>query len=270
MPYVNINGAKLSYTDHGKGKETILFVHGLLMSGAMFSDQIAVLRSAYRCISLDLRGQGKSEVTDSGYDMDSLTDDVVALIKYLELRPCHFVGLSMGGFIGLRLAIHHSELLSSLALLGTSADPEPAKNARKYRLMIQVVKWLGYRPVVNNVINLMFGRTFLSDSAKEGLRKSWFNRIMDNNRAGTVRAATGVNQREGVFQLLKQIHHPCIIMVGDEDVATPPERSSRIHDAIAGSRLVTIARAGHSSTIEQPAAVNAALQDFYAGLTTSQ
>ena len=59
-----------------------------------------------------------------------------------------------------------------------------------------------------------------------------------------------------------------MILVGDEDVATPPALAERISDGIAGSRLVVIPRAGHSSTIEQPAAVNAAISTFLSGLPT--
>src|SRR5262249_59370825 len=87
----------------------------------------------FRCVAFDFRGQGQSEVTESGYDLETLTADAIELIEKLRLAPAHFVGLSMGGMIGMRLAARRPELVRSLALLETSADPEPEENVPKYR-----------------------------------------------------------------------------------------------------------------------------------------
>ncbi|MBF6592693.1 MAG: alpha/beta hydrolase [Ktedonobacterales bacterium] len=103
MPTSIVNGARLYYEEHGAGPETILFAHGLLWSGRMFDAQVAALRDRYRCVTFDFRGQGQSEVTRGGYDMETLTEDTAALIATLGAAPCHFAGLSMGGFVGLRL-----------------------------------------------------------------------------------------------------------------------------------------------------------------------
>src|SRR5690349_639574 len=124
MPHLKINGVNYYYEEHGSGKETIVFSHGLLWSGAMFAKQVAALKSRYRVITYDHRGQGQTEVTQGGYDMDTLTGDAVELIKALNAAPCHFAGLSMGGFVAMRLAIRHPELLKSVILMETSADPE--------------------------------------------------------------------------------------------------------------------------------------------------
>ena len=93
--------------------------------------RLALLKERSHCVAFDFRGQGQSEVTRSGYDMETLYEDAVALIEQLGCAPCHFLGLSMGGFLGLRLAAWHPELLRSLILLETSADPEPGKKCRK-------------------------------------------------------------------------------------------------------------------------------------------
>ena len=63
MPHLEINGASLYYEDTGGGPEAALFVHGLLWSSKMFAPQIAALRGRYRCVALDLRGQGQSAVS---------------------------------------------------------------------------------------------------------------------------------------------------------------------------------------------------------------
>ncbi len=137
MAFKQINGARIYYQETGSGPETIVFSHGLLMSGEMFSEQVKALSGRYRCICYDHRGQSRSEVTDSGYEMDSLTEDAAALIRELDCAPCHFAGLSMGGFVGMRLAIRHPGLLKSLVLLETTADPEPEQNKGPLELSLE-------------------------------------------------------------------------------------------------------------------------------------
>jgi pimeloyl-ACP methyl ester carboxylesterase len=72
----------------------------------------------------------------------------------------------------------------------------------------------------------------------------------------------GVARRKGVQDELRMIHAPTLIVVGDQDVALPPENSERLHEGIPGSRLVVIPGAGHTSTVEEPQAVNGALLEF--------
>jgi 3-oxoadipate enol-lactonase len=266
MPVQNFNGANLHYDVAGAGQETIVFSHGLLMNGDMFQGQVDALGSAYRCITYDHRGQGRSEVTESGYDMDSLTEDAAALIRALDAAPCHFVGFSMGGFVGLRLAIRHPELLRSLVLLDTSAAPEAASNLPRYRLMVLVGRWLGFRPIAGRVMQIMFGQTFLADPARRAERERWKRHFIGLGRVGTARAARAVIEREGVSDRLETITTPTLILVGDEDMATEPVNAERLHEGIAGSQLVVVRKSGHTSSIEQPEIVTSALRDFLAGL----
>lgn len=262
MQFLEINRAKIHYRQSGDGPQTIVFSHGLLMSCEMFRQQVEALSGNYRCISYDHRGQGRSEVTADGYDMDSLTEDAAALIRELDCAPCHFVGLSMGGFIGMRLAIRYPDLLRSLTLMETSADPEPGENKGPYRRLAFVGRWLGFRLVANPVMKIMFGRTFLRDPKKTELRNEWKRKLIALDRRGTTRAAYGVIDREGVYDRLSEIRTPTLILIGDEDVATPLPKSERMHAAIAGSKLEIIPRAGHSSSIEEPEAVTQALKTF--------
>jgi pimeloyl-ACP methyl ester carboxylesterase len=228
----------------------------------MFDDQVAALSNSYRCVTFDFRGQGQSEITRAGYDMETLAEDAAALIQALGVAPCHFVGLSMGGFVGLRLAARRPDLLRSLALLATSADPEPRLKLPQYTLLKLVARWIGFRPVIRRVMALMLGRTFLTDPARAASREALRRQILANHRIGITRAVTGAVMRAGVYETLDRIHVPTLILVGDEDVGTPPEKSRRIHERIRGSRLVIISRAGHTLTVEEPVAVSAALQKF--------
>ncbi|MEM8530494.1 MAG: alpha/beta fold hydrolase [Chloroflexota bacterium] len=263
MPALTINGTEIYYEEHGTGPETIIFAHGLLWSGDMFAPQIAALKDRYRCITFDFRGQGRSEITRDGYDMDTLSEDATALIKALDGEPCHFVGLSMGGFVGMRLAIRHPELLQSLVLLETSADPEPRENIPRYRLLALITRWFGPALVANQVMPIMFGQSFLNDPDRAELRAAWRLRLIANNRVGITRAIKGVIERKGVYEDLGRIALPTLIIVGDQDVATVPAKSERIHAQIPHSQLVIIPNAGHTATIEEPEAVSEALQVFF-------
>ncbi len=256
MPHADLNGARIHFTDTGGDRDAIVFSHGLLLDGSMFEAQVAHLRANYRCITFDHRGHGHSGVAGDGYDIDTLTADAAALISHLDVAPCHFVGLSMGGFVGMRLAARKPELLKTLTLLNTSAEPEPAENRPKYRLLNLVARWIGLWAVVGRVMPIMFGETFLKDTARTTQRQRWAKLIGGNNRLGITRAVSGVIERDGCSDLLGRIGLPVGVGAGEEDVATVPEKSERLHAAIAGSELVVFEAAGHSSAIETPALVN--------------
>src|SRR6478609_2640126 len=156
MPWLGVDGVELHYDERGKGAP-VVFSHGLLWSGAMFDAQVAALSSRFRCIAYDHRGQGRSATSPMPYDMERLTDDAVRLIAKLDAAPCHFVGLSMGGFVGMRIAARRPELLRSLTLIETAADGEPRLNVLKYGAMRLVSRFVGLRPLVPPVRPIMFG-----------------------------------------------------------------------------------------------------------------
>jgi len=201
--------------------------------------------------------------------MDTLADDAVALIGALGLGRVHFAGLSMGGFVAMRVAARHPELVRSLILLETSAEPEPKEKIGRYRLMGFVGRWFGFGLVANQVMPIMFGATYVNDPARATERNGWRDRLLKNDRVGVLRALGGVISRNGVESELGSIEAPTLVIVGDEDVATVPAKAERIRDGIPGAKLVVIPRAGHSSTIEEPAAVNAAIAAFLASVASS-
>lgn len=263
MPQVKLNGANIYYEIHGQGPETMLFSHGLLMSGLMFQRQVDYFKARYRCVIYDHRGQGRSEVTEGGYDMDSLYEDAVALIEELNLGPCHMVGLSMGGFIAMRVALRNPEYLKSIILLETSAEPEP--NKFKYRVLSFIVSLFGVGSVLNKVMPIMFGKTFLNDPGRKDEVQHWRNQI-GSNKKSIVRAVKGVINREGVLDQLSNVQIPTLIVVGDEDVATVTEKAKNIKLKIPQARLAIIKGAGHSSTVEEPRQVVDTIEVFLNGV----
>jgi 3-oxoadipate enol-lactonase len=269
VPTLTIDGATVSYSDTGAPKAhpdapTIVFGHGLLFSGWMFSAQIEALRNDYRCVAIDWRGQGDSPAAKTGYNMDTLAGDAIALIEQLGVAPVHWVGLSMGGFVGQRIAARRPELVRSLALLDTSAEPEGLKNAVQDQLLANVYRFVGIGPVRGPVVKLMFGPTFRSDPRHEAVVGEWFEQLSRRDRAGIRRAVIGVAKRDGVTDEIGRISAPTLVAVGEHDHPTPPERSRKIAELIPGARLEIIKNSGHSSSIEQPEAVTALLESFLA------
>lgn len=262
MTGIKVNGVRLNYLESGNGPETVVFAHGLLMNHRMYQPQQQALSDSYRCIAYDHRGQGDSEVTPNGYDMDNLATDAAELIRKLDAAPCHFIGLSMGGFVGLRLGIRQPELLRSLTLIDTSADPEPQRSRRKFALMIGVARWFGFRPLVPSVVPVMFGPRFLHDPARSAEIGHWKSQLLAADRAGVLRSARAVIQRKGVHDMLHRISTPTLVLVGEEDTATPPVHSERLRDGIAGARLAVIPGSGHHAPIEQAEAVTAEITAF--------
>ncbi|HAI75065.1 MAG TPA: alpha/beta hydrolase [Microscillaceae bacterium] len=268
MPTLLVNHCNLYYEEAGQGSETIVFAHGLLWSHKMFHKQVAHFKDRYRVIAYDHRGQGQSEVTPQAadYDMDSIYADAIGLITQLcPNQKVHFAGLSMGGFVGMRLAARRPDLLKSLILIETSAEAEPLENVPRYRTLNGIVKWLGAWAVKKPVMKIMFGQDFLQDPARQEERKFWAKQLT-NNKSNITKAVQGVIDRKPVLDELAAIQIPTLIMVGDQDVATVPAKAEKIHQHIAHSKLVYIKGAGHTSSVEEPAQVNQAIDAFLAGL----
>jgi pimeloyl-ACP methyl ester carboxylesterase len=228
----------------------------------MFYPQIAALRHEYRCVAIDWRGQGESTAASDGYDMDTLAEDAVGLIDALGVAPVHYVGLSMGGFIGQRIAARRPALIRTLTLLDTSAGPEDRDNARRYKFLGLIYRVTGMPPLRKAVLPIMFGPAFLADPSNAQLIDEWQLRLGRSRRAGISRAVFGVANRLPVEDEISGISAPTLVIVGADDRATPPYKSEQIAQRIPGARLDQIADCGHSSTLEQPETVTALLRDF--------
>ncbi|MEZ4380963.1 MAG: alpha/beta fold hydrolase [Nannocystaceae bacterium] len=263
MAKISIHGCELYYEDSGgHDKPVVVLSHGLLWSSAMFQAQVEALSDRYRVITYDHRGQGRSAVPSGRVvSIEACYRDAVALIEALNLGPCHFGGLSMGGFVAMRIAARRPELLRSCVLMETSADPEPLDNVGPYRRLNFVARLFGLRLVADKVMPIMFGRTFMTDPARAAERALWRERLKSNRRS-IYKAVNGVIERAGVYHELRRVDLPTLIVVGDEDTATTPEKSRRLHEAIRGSQLVIIDGAGHTSSVEQPTSVSFALRTF--------
>jgi pimeloyl-ACP methyl ester carboxylesterase len=260
---MRVNGIELHVEDTGGDRPVVCFSHGLLWSARMYEAQVAALQGRWRCIAWDHRGQGRSEKPPGDeVPVEQVYEDAVALIEALGVAPVHFVGLSMGGFVGMRLAARRPDLVRSLVLLETAGDPEPQANIGKYKAMNFIARIGALSLVAPRVMPIMFGRTFLTDPARAADRARWEAILRANDRS-IWRAVNGVIRRRGVADELGRIRVPTLQLHGDEDAAIVMERAERTAAAIPGAELHVVRGAGHSSTVEQPDAVNAELLAFF-------
>jgi pimeloyl-ACP methyl ester carboxylesterase len=265
MPTIKVNNTELFYEETGSGRETIVFSHGLLMDHTMFAAQQAAFAPVYRVIAYDHRGQGASPDPGSGYDMDTVAEDAAALIGALKASPCHFAGLSMGGFAGMRLAARRPELLRTLTLMNTGAEREPLSGRVRYNFLAQLVKLVGTRPFTSIAVKELFGKSTRasSDPAKQAMLKEWTAKLASRPK-NVARALLGVmNRPEFSKDELARIHCPTLIIAGDDDTAQPLIVSEHMAHAIPNARLVRIPACGHSSSLEQPDAVIEAMQKLF-------
>ena len=264
MPTIDVNGTSLYYEDTGPGStgETIVFSHGLLWSTELFEPQVAALRDRYRCIAWDHRGQGKS-ASDYRHTIgiELVWQDACALLDRLAVGPVHFVGLSMGGFVALRVAARRPDLIRSLILIETSAGPEPLENIPRYRMLLKIYRAFGPKLTANKVAQIMLGKTILASSQRKA-EVARYVKLMSSRR-DVWKAVNGVIDRAPVgADELGRIHTKTLVVVGDEDVATPRRYAEHLVASIRGAKLVVIPRAGHSSTVEEPGAVTDAIERF--------
>jgi pimeloyl-ACP methyl ester carboxylesterase len=156
-----------------------------------------------------------------------------------------------------------------VTLLETSAEVETPEKIGRYRLLGFVGRYFGFGLVAGSAMPIMFGTTFMHDPSREAERNAYRMQLLGNDRIGIARALDGVIERKSVEAELANIVAPTLVIVGEEDVATPPEKAERIARGIAGAMLVRIPRAGHTSTLEEPAAVTAAIERFLASRITT-
>lgn len=262
MPSIKVNEVELFYTEQGSGVETIVFAHGLLMDNSMWEFVAPEFADKYRVICFDFRGQGQSPDSGQDFSIDRLVQDTASLIQMLTDKPVHYVGLSMGGMVGMPLAARHPHLIRSMVLLDTSAQAEPARNSIMYAMMTAIVKIFGVKTLTSRTLPLMFGVSTMKNPAMRELVSHW-RRKLDALEKPIIGPVSGVTKRRDVTEELVKIICPTLIMVGEEDRTTSVSCARHIHTNIADSEFIIIPECGHSSALEKPEQVVDAMTKFY-------
>ena len=130
MPYAQLSGVNLFYTDEGRQDGTpILFIHGWTCDSNDWIWQLPAFTSRYRVIAPDLRGHGRSEAPASGYSRRQFAADLVELLQALDASPAIVVGHSLGGVVGAVMSVEHPEHV----LASVMVDPAYGYNEQEAR-----------------------------------------------------------------------------------------------------------------------------------------
>lgn len=257
LEHADTGGCRTAYRFDGPQDAPVVMLSNSLSSNlSMWDDQIAALTPKFRVLRYDQRGHGQSEATLGPYSFDLLADDVRGLLDALQIGSIHFVGLSMGGMTGMKLAVRHPEILKSLVLCDTSAHMPPPD---MWDDRIALAREQGMAATSEPTLGRWFTAPFHAarPDAIERVRQMIESTPVEGY-AGCCMAIRDMNQTE----TLSRIGLPTRVIVGAEDPSTPVSASQTIHERIAGSELVIIEDAAHLSNIEQAETFNAALLDF--------
>jgi pimeloyl-ACP methyl ester carboxylesterase len=111
--YAAINGIQIWYIIYDPNTGTpLLFIHGGFANSNYWASQIQQLKSVYRCIFMDSRGQRRSTMSSTGISYDLMKSDAIALLDYLGIQKIHLIGWSDGAIIGLNIAMNYPNRLS--------------------------------------------------------------------------------------------------------------------------------------------------------------
>lgn len=256
MHTANVNGVELAYHDEGAG-QPLLLVHAFPLSSVMWTRQIAGFAPHWRVIAPDLRGFGESAGAGPGASLDQHADDLAALLEHLGIAQATVAGLSMGGYITFALWRRHRARIARLILADTRAGADTDEGRQGRQKNARLVEEQGSGALAEQMLPKL-----LAANAPTPLRDEVRQLIEANQPAGLAAALHAMAARPDSTPQLAEIDVPTLVIVGSEDALTPPAESQALHAGIAGSRLVEIPGAGHLSSLENPEAFNAAVDDF--------
>jgi 3-oxoadipate enol-lactonase len=263
-----INGIELAYTDQGPDMGPtglpIVLLHAFPLNKKMWEPQIQALADRFRVITLDLRGHGESEAPLWRYTMEQFAADVNGLLDHLSIRQAVLAGLSMGGYILFAFYRQYADRVKALVLADTRAGADtPEGKAGRYS-MAQAA----YKEGVKTVEDAMLPRLLSPAALQEqpALVEEVRAIIRMTPVSGIVGDLIAMSDRPDSIPLLPEIRCPTLVIVGDQDQATPPAEAKLMAERIPGARLEIIPGAGHLANLEQPEAFNKALSAFLATL----
>ncbi len=259
MPHLQRGGAEIYYEISGDGPP-ILLGHSLLCDGRMWEGVVPLLAEHYRVINVDFRGH-RNSTAPGEFTFDDLADDWLAILDELDIQRAVLCGLSMGGMTAFCFSLKYPERVAGIIGIDTNGDAETLVNRLKYTAMNAIYSRFGLVDALRGTTNkLMFGATTIAE--RPDLVQRFVDRVEGHDRPQLARAIRGVFSRPSFLADLHTLTCPVLLLVGEEDLATPLKWSQRLRRAIPGSMLRIIPRAGHLSAMEQPEEVAELALDF--------
>lgn len=254
----------LSWDDIGSRRAavTLVLLHGFPHDRSLWAGQADAAAEAFRDTRIlipDLPGFGRSSPLPAA-GMDAYADVLEPMLDAAGVEQAVIGGLSMGGYIAFACWRRHAARVRALVLMDTKAPADTDAAREKRRELIATVQRDGVGAVVAGMIPSQLGATTrmeqpaLVERVEVMLRRA--------PASGVTAAAQALMDRVDSTPTLDTITVPTLVLVGAEDTLTPVSDAIAMSAAIPGSRLVTIAGAGHLAPLEQPAVVNAAIAEF--------
>ena len=257
---IEVSGVRYRVTDEGTGP-VILFVHGFPLDHTMWSSQIEEFSKTNRVIAPDLRGFGGTDGALYAVSMEQYADDLAGLLEALQAdQPITFCGLSMGGYIGWQFAQRHPEWLGRLILCDTRSVADSAEAASNRLKMAEIVMKEGPEPVAWAMMPKLFAPS--ASSRQPELTDRVRKMVLATDPVAIAAAHRGMAIRPDVSSLLPNLQIPTLVIVGDQDVISPPAEMKAIADTIPNARFALISDSGHMAPMENPGEVNQVIRDF--------
>jgi 3-oxoadipate enol-lactonase len=256
MPIVKSGEARIHYALEGESRTpALVFSNSLGANFSMWEPQASELRAKLRLLRYDTRGHGQSSSTPGPYSIEQLGRDVIALLDTLELDRVHFCGLSMGGMIGMWLAVNAPERLGKLVLSNTGAR---IGTSEAWNVRIEAVRKNGMKSVAPAVVERWFSPAFREKAP--ATVSNTLKMLEEANPEGYAACCAAVRDFDFREQLSK-IRMPVLVIAGAHDPATPPADGRFLADRIPGARYVEL-DAAHLSNIEDQSRFTGELAAF--------
>ena len=257
-----IGDAEIRFDDIGSGLP-VVFLHAFPLNRTMWDPQVGALVAECRCIPIDFRGLGESSAAPP-FSMDRYADDVAGVLDTLQIERAVVVGLSMGGYVAFAMWRRHRDRVRAFVLADTRATADTVETVARRHELIEIAETQGSTAVANMQIAGLVGKT--TRDKRPDIYDS-VHRIMAQTPAeGIIGALQAMIGRPDSTPTCATIDVPTLIVVGDEDVPTPPKDARELQRLIPGSRLEVLRQAGHLSNLERPAAFNTVVSEFLGSL----
>ena len=220
---------------------------------AMWDANLEHLEGHFRVVRYDTRGHGGSPVPEGPYDIDDVVDDVVALLDDLGVERAHFVGLSLGGMTGMRLAAREPDRVDRLVLLCTGAHLEPSS---AWHDRVGLVRSDGTNAVAEAVVARWFTPALLASDPD--LKKSSEAMVAATPAEGYASCCEVIASMD-LRHDLPSISAATLAIAGADDPATPPPHLAEIAEHVLDGHLLVVPDAAHLANAQQPGTINPAI-----------
>ncbi|RXY99681.1 alpha/beta fold hydrolase [Fictibacillus sp. S7] len=251
----NLDKRKLAYIDEGKG-EAIVLLHGFCGSHEYWEEVVPKLAKEYRVIAPDLRGHGKSSVSDSACAVEDFSEDIKDLLGHLGLDKVTMLGHSLGGYITLAFADHQSNRLKGYGLIHSTAFPDDEAGRLKRDRTIEQIQENGINSVIDPLIpNLFAPDTTLTDKIEKAKQIGY-----DTPPEGAITASIAMKNRPNRNDVLQNSNIPVLLVAGESDQVIPPEKTFSVSKE--NITQVTLPRTGHMGMYEATDALIEEITEF--------